>query len=396
MVYKKYVTRGGKKFGPYYFKSVREKDGRVRSVYLGTEDPSRKNLSFFGIFFLVALLFLVGFLGMFAYQGFQVAEISVESSEDVSDSVEEDIVDEEIIEEEIVEEESEVEKPIEEAIIEEEQDVIDEEINETEDEELEGDIEINETGVNETEDEIVGDNESIEINETGIDLNESESNVSEEDSEIEADGVGGIIVNGTNETKVNLSEPINESLNITKEENQTFLDPINESYETTLNNSGVVINQPVRWEKRIKLKERKEIYNVDLPEDAFDVEFYEVIEDEVIIESGENAGNLITGNIVFDFFKNIFSFTGKVTYEINDETIVIRNTPKEFLIEYSTPGPTSKEIELNQYSKKVVVNGEKFDDVLAYTHLNNSLSGGVSLYLLQDGKREKWNFKNDT
>ena len=307
MVYKKYVTRGGKKFGPYYFKSVREKDGRVRSVYLGTEDPSRKNLSFFGIFFLVALLFLVGFLGMFAYQGFQVAEISVESSEDVSDSVEEDIVDEEIIEEEIVEEESEDEKPIEEAIIEEEQDVIDEEINETEDEELEGDIEINETGVNETEDEIVGDNESIEINETGIDLNESESNVSEEDSEIEADGVGGIIVNGTNETKVNLSEPINESLNITKEENQTFLDPINESYETTLNNSGVVINQPVRWEKRIKLKERKEIYNVDLPEDAFDVEFYEVIEDEVIIESGENAGNLITGNIVFDFFKNIFS-----------------------------------------------------------------------------------------
>jgi len=76
LVYKKYISRAGKKFGPYYFKSVRTKDGKVKSVYLGTSDPTKRNTSFFTLFFLVALLFLFGFLGMFAYQGFDVVEIS--------------------------------------------------------------------------------------------------------------------------------------------------------------------------------------------------------------------------------------------------------------------------------------------------------------------------------
>ena len=87
MVYKKYISRNGKKFGPYYFKSVRGKNGKVKSVYLGTKDPSKKSLSFFGIFFLVALLFLASFFGMFSYQGFQVAEISKTSSKVVQISI---------------------------------------------------------------------------------------------------------------------------------------------------------------------------------------------------------------------------------------------------------------------------------------------------------------------
>ncbi len=42
MVYAKYITRKGKdgkpvKYGPYYYKSVRTEDGRVRNIYLGTK-----------------------------------------------------------------------------------------------------------------------------------------------------------------------------------------------------------------------------------------------------------------------------------------------------------------------------------------------------------------------
>ena len=48
MVYRKYVEREGKRFGPYYFKSIRDKNGKVKSVYLGTKDPSRKKLPFIG------------------------------------------------------------------------------------------------------------------------------------------------------------------------------------------------------------------------------------------------------------------------------------------------------------------------------------------------------------
>jgi hypothetical protein len=55
MVYAKFITKTGKdgkpvKYGPYYYKSVRTPDGRIRNVYLGTrpvsptKKPKPKNL----------------------------------------------------------------------------------------------------------------------------------------------------------------------------------------------------------------------------------------------------------------------------------------------------------------------------------------------------------------
>ena len=42
MVYAKYITRKGRdgkpvRYGPYYYKSVRDQDGKVRNIYLGTK-----------------------------------------------------------------------------------------------------------------------------------------------------------------------------------------------------------------------------------------------------------------------------------------------------------------------------------------------------------------------
>ncbi len=42
MVYAKYITRTGKngkpvKYGPYYYKSIRTPDGKVRNIYLGSK-----------------------------------------------------------------------------------------------------------------------------------------------------------------------------------------------------------------------------------------------------------------------------------------------------------------------------------------------------------------------
>ena len=51
MVYAKYITRTGRngkpvKFGPYYYRSVRTPDGKVKNIYLGTkpvqEDKKKK------------------------------------------------------------------------------------------------------------------------------------------------------------------------------------------------------------------------------------------------------------------------------------------------------------------------------------------------------------------
>lgn len=41
MVYKKYIKKKGKTFGPYYYESYRSKDGKVRTRYLGEKLPKR-------------------------------------------------------------------------------------------------------------------------------------------------------------------------------------------------------------------------------------------------------------------------------------------------------------------------------------------------------------------
>lgn len=47
MAYAKYITRTGKdgkpvKYGPYYYKSVRTKDGKVKNIYLGSKPVEKK------------------------------------------------------------------------------------------------------------------------------------------------------------------------------------------------------------------------------------------------------------------------------------------------------------------------------------------------------------------
>ena len=52
MVYAKYITTKGKdgkpvKYGPYYYKSIRTPEGKVRNIYLGTKAAKKsgfKNL----------------------------------------------------------------------------------------------------------------------------------------------------------------------------------------------------------------------------------------------------------------------------------------------------------------------------------------------------------------
>ena len=35
MVYKRYVKKGGKVFGPYYYESYRDKEGKTRTRFIG-------------------------------------------------------------------------------------------------------------------------------------------------------------------------------------------------------------------------------------------------------------------------------------------------------------------------------------------------------------------------
>jgi parallel beta-helix repeat protein len=62
MAYKRYIKKNGKKIGPYYYKSIRKKSGKIRTVYLGTKNPERKRI-FDDLHHMKFVLFIFMFLG---------------------------------------------------------------------------------------------------------------------------------------------------------------------------------------------------------------------------------------------------------------------------------------------------------------------------------------------
>lgn len=88
MVHKKYITRNGKKFGPYYYENYRE-NGQVKTRYLGTslkEDKEKKakvhlkvsHQTFLTIFMVLCFGFM--FLGYMALTGFTITSDDLTSA----------------------------------------------------------------------------------------------------------------------------------------------------------------------------------------------------------------------------------------------------------------------------------------------------------------------------
>ena len=63
MVYAKYIKRNGKKYGPYYYKSVRTVNGKVKTIYV-KEKPSTSKVIFkrTGLISMVFMLLLLSAL----------------------------------------------------------------------------------------------------------------------------------------------------------------------------------------------------------------------------------------------------------------------------------------------------------------------------------------------
>jgi hypothetical protein len=88
MVYKKYIKRGNKKFGPYYFKSIRDKNGKVRTLYLGNkpgsdekcrETPFKFNLNSLFVFLFIFLIFGFIILVTKEYLGFSILDLNLQT-----------------------------------------------------------------------------------------------------------------------------------------------------------------------------------------------------------------------------------------------------------------------------------------------------------------------------
>ncbi|MFH1637743.1 MAG: putative Ig domain-containing protein, partial [Candidatus Woesearchaeota archaeon] len=63
MVHKRYIKKNGKIYGPYYYKTVRDK-GKVRSIYLGQSKDGKSSIISFAFFVIISLVLLAS-LGLY-------------------------------------------------------------------------------------------------------------------------------------------------------------------------------------------------------------------------------------------------------------------------------------------------------------------------------------------
>ncbi|MFA7707701.1 MAG: hypothetical protein WCX73_02020, partial [Candidatus Pacearchaeota archaeon] len=331
MAYKRFFYRNGNKFGPYYYESYRDKNGKVRKKYVGTIDPDKKLVTptkklFIFIFISAIVLILLG-LSFFYFQNqtqisteFKkvISGFSVSEPEEVQSS---DVLAEESVSEEIVVEESSSDSVVE-AISETSESSLEEISSETSLEENLATDEAGETETNEIQEgteptQTIESNETSDIEEIIEQLNQTEEIINETEniidqteeiedinetinSEIpENNDVGGIVFNETNQTilpEINQSEiDLNETnlteINQTIEElNQTVLNqtiinqtiiPSNNTLETNLIQYQAVINRPVKWIKTIEVNASENIseLKVEVPVNA----------EEIIIRTDEEA-----------------------------------------------------------------------------------------------------------
>ena len=64
MVFKRYIKKHGKTLGPYYYHNIRSSDGKIKSVYVGTNPKQHtKHKVRKPLFFLILVLALILILG---------------------------------------------------------------------------------------------------------------------------------------------------------------------------------------------------------------------------------------------------------------------------------------------------------------------------------------------
>ncbi len=79
MVFKRYIEKGGKRLGPYYYQNVRDKDGRIKSVYIGQDyrkHSKKKSGNAIIILSIILISALFGFYYLFYDKAISISGIS--------------------------------------------------------------------------------------------------------------------------------------------------------------------------------------------------------------------------------------------------------------------------------------------------------------------------------
>jgi len=388
MAYKRYVYKKGKKFGPYFYESYRDKNGIVRKRYVGTKDPDERKflnkskklvvptelLLIFG-FLILGLFFVIGFSG--GLTGFVVSE---ESAEQVFDG---EVVDLEI---------KEPAKLLGARVSENKNKRMEFEIAGSDESEgtrirLYFDL-LNYSefveGVAEVVSKIAENETFIIINESVSEVEETDINVSEEEIEVNMTKVESnvtvpenVIDSVVNETIGDITEEIEEDINVSEEVVSNVTEDGGVVSEVDGNESDI--------SEEAEVKEAEEIED-EIEEEQEEIEEEgesEEVEEEIVEEESAEPG--ITGNIVrfvFGFFRAFIQeseISGKVVVNVGEVEGVIGSVDFEEIKE-KVGNLSESELEDIEEKAEIELGEREFDVVIDEEEskaLNKSSDSGV-------------------
>ncbi len=342
MVYKKYIKRNGKIYGPYYYESYR-KNGKVVTKYVGSGDENRKikNKNYSNIFLIISAASLVLFF-VFLSANFLTGR------------------------------------------------VVEQHVN------ANSTIKI----INQIEDVVIRRNYQYTL-----DLNDYFENV-DSYTVFEPQNVNFNIRNsiltivpekdwiGTTTSKITAkkdNQSIESLFNIIVSEN---------GLDVKTSQKKAVVGKQVKWNKKIILEEQDEVV-IELPKESEEISVKKILEDEakqVESEKVKVTGNIITGNVVaeikkdkgvfseiysslFRFFTRDTSFQiSKVGGEVETLEVRIRDDATNYEIEYATPAPESVEQRISNNKKKIKIGSNiAYKDVVGRTFVQETDSGKISI-----------------
>ncbi len=256
-----------------------------------------------------------------------------------------------------------------------------------------------------------------------IDL--EELNISAQEGSLEMSIIyDGVIL--ASDSKNILIEDLNETILNETESNETIVFDGNVSITTLQFNA--VVGKPVKWKKIVSINQSSN-FSVAVHKEAENISVYKVVgeteqvvldktleerisedyfEEKVEVEEvkekvSENSFS-ITGEItakiklekkfsLVDFIVGSFrklTGTGRVVDEFEEtKEVVIEASVEEELIEveYETPAPVSYESNLSN-GKEIVISSEiHYENILAYTEIEETESSSIKLYHLENGTR---------
>ncbi|MCX6814499.1 MAG: hypothetical protein NTY20_02535 [Candidatus Aenigmarchaeota archaeon] len=353
MAYARYIKKKGKIYGPYYYRSVRERKDKVTSIYVGKESnpqsmrftlqkfrPGKRTGLVLSIIIIILALSVTHFLGT-KTTGFLVYAPNQSISEtlvmEVNRFVPKDAVVFVSMENQTFSSEisSLVSLPLEKI--------------ENEKVTIEGfyienlSIGISSFYAPETEG-IHTITAFIAYNETEIANASIEISVQKPPAE---EGQGETVAN--------------ESQNFTESQNATYLENRTEITEEVVQYSAE-INKPVKWVKKIRLPEKQKGLVVKIPEKSLSVEVRKV-ERELV--------------------QNVTSL------KFRQNEIEIEEEVQEIEVEYFTETPQVEERQLSPHRKTVTVYSEmNYTNVLTYTDIGDYPKESIALYWIRDDTKE--------